>query len=214
LVEEKEGFPIVGAVIYTNRFTLYTRANGDLSVALPPKRFTLEVGFTVQVCPPVSKGGEGGGFSEKVVGSPGVQGPIVDARRRRVGSEFCSRHDERKLRKTRKGRNKGSARGKLWCETKKPRKPYSRENPEIGKRRRCRRIFETWKYKQSQEVINARCTIPAPGVDQRSKSTHGGTPQGTQGRKVNRLTTRGITQMRRRPRKASPKKTSPKTGIT
>jgi len=107
------------------------------------------------MCPPVSKGGEGGGFSEKVVRSPGVQGPIVDARRRRVGSDFCSRHDERKLRKTRKGRNKGSARGKLWCETKKPRKPYSRENPETGERRRCRRRFEIRKYKQSQVVINA-----------------------------------------------------------
>jgi len=77
------------------------------------------------VCPSVSERGEGEGFSEEVMGSPGVQEPIVDARRRRIGSDFCSRHDGRKLRKTRKGRNKGSTRGKLWCETKKPRKPYS-----------------------------------------------------------------------------------------
>jgi len=27
------------------------------------------------------------------------------------------------------------------------------------------------------------CTIPSPSVDQRSESTHGGTPRGTQGRK-------------------------------
>jgi len=26
------------------------------------------------------------------------------------------------------------------------------------------------------------CTVPYPGVDQKSKSKHGGTPQGTQGR--------------------------------
>jgi len=46
------------------------------------------------VCPPVNEKGEGGGFSEEDVGSPGVQGPIVDARRRRVGGDFCSCHDE------------------------------------------------------------------------------------------------------------------------
>jgi len=81
------------------------------------------------VCPPGSERGEGGGFSEEVIGSPWVQGPIVHARRRCIGSDLCSRHNERKLRKTRTGRNKGSARGKLWCETKTPRKPYSREKP-------------------------------------------------------------------------------------
>jgi len=156
LVEEKESLPVVGAIIYANRFTLYTRAIGDVSVTLPPERSTLEVGFTVQVSPPVSKRGEGGGFSEEVVRSPGVQGPIVDARRRRVGSDFCLRHDERKLRKTRKGRNKGSARGKQWCETKKLQNLILVKNPETGERRRCRRRFETWKYKQSQAVINAQ----------------------------------------------------------
>jgi len=81
------------------------------------------------VCPPVSQRGKGGGFSKKVIRSPGVQGLIVDARRRRVGSNFCSRHDEGKLRKTRKGRNKGSTKVKLWCENKKLRKPYSCEKP-------------------------------------------------------------------------------------
>ena len=129
LVEEKEGLPVVGSIIYTNRFTLCTRANEDVCITLPPEWSTFKVGFTIQVCPLVSKGGEGGGFSEEIVRSLGVQGPIVDARRRRVGSDFCSRHDERKLRKTRKGRNKGLARGKLWCETKKLRKPYAREKP-------------------------------------------------------------------------------------
>ena len=129
LVEEEEWLPVVGVVIYTNRFTLYTRANRDVGVTFPPECSTFKVGFTIQVCPPVSKGGKGGGFSEEVVRSPREQGLIVDARRRRVGSDFCSRHDERKLRKTRKGRNKGSARGNLWCETKKLIKPYSREKP-------------------------------------------------------------------------------------
>jgi len=124
LVEEEEWLPVVGSVIYTNRLTLYTRASRDVGVTFPLERSTFKVGFTIQVCPPVNKGGEGGGFSEEIVGGPGVQGLIIDARRRRVGSDFCSRHDERKLRKTRKGRNKGSARGKLRCETKKLRKPY------------------------------------------------------------------------------------------
>ena len=81
------------------------------------------------MCPRISKRGKGGGFGEKVLRGLGVQGLIVDARRRRVGSDFCSHHDERELRKTRKGRNKGSTRGKLRCETKKLRKPYSREKP-------------------------------------------------------------------------------------
>jgi len=116
LVEEEEWLPVVGAVIYTNRFTLYIRVNGDIGVTFPPERSTFKVGFTIQVCPPVGKGGEGGGFNEEVIRSPGAQGLIVDARRRRVGRDFCSRHDERELRKTRKGRNKGSAREKLWCE--------------------------------------------------------------------------------------------------
>ena len=114
MVEEKEWLPVVGTIIYANRFTLYTRANGDVSVTLPPELSTFEVGFTIQVCPLVNKRYEGGGFSEEVDRSLGVQGPIVDARRRGVGSDFCSRHDERKLRKIGKGRNKGSARGKLW----------------------------------------------------------------------------------------------------
>jgi len=148
LVEEKEWVPVVGTIIYANRFTLYTRADGDVSVTLPPERSTFEVGFTIQVRPPISKRGEEGGFSEEVVGSPrGTGGPIVDARRRRVGSDFCSRHGERKLRKTRKGINKCSTREILWYETKKLKKPYSREKPRNRERRRCRRRFETWKYK-------------------------------------------------------------------
>ena len=50
------------------------------------------------------------------------------------------------------------------------------------------------------------CTVPSLGIDQRSESTHGGTPQGTQGRKVNRLTARVIASLRRRPREASPRR--------
>ena len=48
------------------------------------------------------------------------------------------------------------------------------------------------------------CTVPFPGVAQKSKSTHGGTPQGTQG-KVNRSSARGIAQEKTLPRKTSPK---------
>jgi len=65
------------------------------------------------VCPPVSKRGKGGGFSEEFVRSPGVQGTIVDARRRRVGSDFCSRHDERKLRKNKERKKQRFNKGKI-----------------------------------------------------------------------------------------------------
>jgi len=94
LIEEKEWFTIIGAVVYTNGFTLYTGTNRDVSIALSPERSTLEIRFAVQVCPLVSERGEEGGFSEDFVGSPGLQGPIVDTRRRRVGSDFRSCHDE------------------------------------------------------------------------------------------------------------------------
>ena len=130
--EEEEWFPVVGAIINTNRFTSYARVNGDVGVVFPPERSTLKIGLTIQVSPPVRKGGQGGGFSEEFVRDPGVQRCIIDARRKRVGSDFRSRHDERKLRKTKKGRNKGSARGKLRRETRKLRKPYSHKNPETG----------------------------------------------------------------------------------
>jgi len=93
LIEEKEWFTIVGAIFHANRFALYTGTNRDVSTTLSPERSTLEIRFAVQVCPLVSERGEGGGFSEEVVRSPGVQGPIVDARRR-VGGDFCSCHDE------------------------------------------------------------------------------------------------------------------------
>jgi len=129
LVEEEEWLPVVEAVINANKFTSCTRANGDVGIMFSPERSTFKVGFTIQVSLPVSKSGNGGGFSKKVIRGPGVQGLIVDARRRKVGSDFRSRHDGRKLRKTKKGRNKGSERGKLRCETKKLIKPYSREKP-------------------------------------------------------------------------------------
>jgi len=54
--------------------------------------------------------------------------------------------------------------------------------------------------------LGGLCTVPSPGVDQRSESTHGGTPQGTQGREVNRLTARVIPLLRHRPREASPER--------
>jgi len=111
LVEEKEGFPVVGAVINGNRFTSCTRANGDVGVMFSPERSTFEVRFTIQVIPPVSKGGQGGGFSEEFVRGSRVQRLIINARRRKVGSDFRLCHDERKLRKTKKGRNKVSVRG-------------------------------------------------------------------------------------------------------
>jgi len=94
------------------------------------------------VSPPASNGGYGGGLGEEFVRSPGVQGFVADARWRRIGSDFSLRHDEGKLRKTKKGRNKGSTRGKLRCETRSSEKPYSSENPETGERRRCRGRFK------------------------------------------------------------------------
>jgi len=56
------------------------------------------------------------------------------------------------------------------------------------------------------EENHTTCTVPSPGIDQRSESTHGGTPQGTQGREVNRLTARVIASLRRRLSEASPKR--------
>jgi len=81
------------------------------------------------VSPPVNKGGQGGGLGEQFVEGPRVQRFIIDTRRRRVDSNFRSRHDEREQGKTKKGRNKGSTRGKLRCETRKFRKPYSSVKP-------------------------------------------------------------------------------------
>jgi len=51
LVEEKEWLPVVGAIVNTNGFDGGGRANRDVSVVFPPKRFSF--GFAIEVGPPV-----------------------------------------------------------------------------------------------------------------------------------------------------------------
>jgi len=55
-------------------------------------------------------------------------------------------------------------------------------------------LFNTNLSSNNIKVIfyNNICTVPYPGVDQKSKSAHGGIPQGIQGRKVNRSTARDV----------------------
>jgi len=72
LIEEKEWFTVIGAVVHAHGFALYTGANRDVCITLFPECPTLEVGFAVQVCSPVSKRGKGGGFSEELIRSPRV----------------------------------------------------------------------------------------------------------------------------------------------
>ena len=59
---------------------------------------------------------------------------------------------------------------------------------------------------EATHLLLGRCTVPSSGVDQRSESTRGGIPRGTQGREVNRLAARVIASLRHRLRKASPKR--------
>jgi len=103
LVKKEERIPVIGAVIDTNRFARCARANGDVEIMFSPERSAFKVGFTVQVSPPISKGGQGRGFSEKFIGGPGVQGFVTDARRWRVGCGFRSRHGQESWERKSKG---------------------------------------------------------------------------------------------------------------
>jgi len=123
LVKKEERLPVIGAVIDTNRFPPCARANGDVGIMFSVECSAFKVGFTVQVSPPISKGGQGGGFNEKFVRGPGVQGFVTDARRWRVGCGFRSRHGQESWERKTKVQQMG-----VWSEAKEnSKKPYPRE---------------------------------------------------------------------------------------
>jgi len=126
LIKEKEWFTIIGAVVYTNGFTLDTGTNRDVSIALSPERSTLEIRFAVQVCPPVSERCERGGFREELIGSPGYKGLELMLGGGGLTVTFVRTMMKKAKTKQRKEESKGSARGNYGVRLKKPRKPYSR----------------------------------------------------------------------------------------
>ena len=93
LIEEEEGFSLVGTVVYTHGFTLCAGVNRDIGVALSPKRPTLELRLAIQVHPPVCDQRKGGCFSKEFIGCPGIHGLVVGIGWRvRGGLRLC--HDE------------------------------------------------------------------------------------------------------------------------
>jgi len=47
LVKEEERLPVVGAIVNTNRFAGSARANINISIVFPPKRFPYRVAITM-----------------------------------------------------------------------------------------------------------------------------------------------------------------------
>jgi len=74
---KKVGLSIVSPFVEAHRFSLSARSNGNMSVALPPEDTPYTVRLSVPVFPHILARGEGGGLSEKLRGSPRVQGFVI-----------------------------------------------------------------------------------------------------------------------------------------
>ena len=77
LVQEKVGLSLVSPFVGAHGFSFSATSNGNMSVALPLEDTPYTVRLSVPVFLHILARGEGGGLSEKLRGSPRVQGFVI-----------------------------------------------------------------------------------------------------------------------------------------
>jgi len=81
-VKKEEGFPIVRAFISAHGFTHNTRLYRHISIALSRKHTKHVSGLVLPMFHHVLTGSESRGLNKKVLGGPGVEGPVIYLGRR------------------------------------------------------------------------------------------------------------------------------------